>query len=105
MSKSRRYEFLLPTRFNDGQPVPESLIAQTLEELENRFGAVSWETQIIRGAWQDQGEEFRDELFRVFVDVNDRPENREFFRSYKEQLKSRFQQREIYMTSSAIDVI
>ena len=37
----RRYEMLLPLRFNDGQPVPDELIADTLLELEERFGAVS----------------------------------------------------------------
>jgi hypothetical protein len=45
----RRYEILLPRRYNDGQPVPDSLIADTLVELEQRFGSVSSETQIIRG--------------------------------------------------------
>jgi hypothetical protein len=46
----RRYELLLPRRFNDGQPVPDSLIADTLE-LEQRFGAVSSEAQVIKGQW------------------------------------------------------
>jgi hypothetical protein len=27
---SRRFEILLPMRFNDGQPVPDELIADTL---------------------------------------------------------------------------
>ena len=34
MSASRRYEILLPLRFNDGQAVPDALIADTLLELE-----------------------------------------------------------------------
>jgi hypothetical protein len=46
----RRYELLLPLRFNDGQPVPDSLIADSLVELEQRFGAVSSETQVIFSA-------------------------------------------------------
>ncbi len=33
MSKSRRYEILLPLKFNDGQPVPDSLIRATLLEF------------------------------------------------------------------------
>lgn len=52
MSKLRRYEILLPRKFNDGQRVPDALISETLRELEQRFGAVSWETEIIQGAWQ-----------------------------------------------------
>jgi hypothetical protein len=51
----RRYELLLPLRFNDGQPVPDALIADPLVELEQRFGAVSSETQVIRGQWRHQG--------------------------------------------------
>jgi len=44
MSKWRRYEILLPLRFNDGRPVPWTVIGETLTELRHRFGAVSWET-------------------------------------------------------------
>ena len=45
----RRFEILLPLRFNDGSPVPDALIAETLVELRRRFGAVSSETQKIEG--------------------------------------------------------
>ena len=57
----RRYEMLLPLRFNDGQPVPNEVIADTLLELEQRFGAVSSETQIIQGRWHQEGVTYRDE--------------------------------------------
>ena len=46
-STFRRFEILLPLRFNDGQPIPETLVAETLLEIEDRFGAVSAETQQI----------------------------------------------------------
>ncbi len=45
----RRFEVLLPLRFNDRTPVPEDAVADTLLEFEERFGAVSCETQTIRG--------------------------------------------------------
>jgi hypothetical protein len=101
----RRYEILLPLRFNDGEPVPDSLIADTLVELEQPFWAVSSETQIIQGQWRHQGQRYRDELVRVFVDVADSVESRAFFVDYKDKLKSRFQQHEIWMTSYLIEVI
>jgi hypothetical protein len=41
----RRYEILLPLRFNDGNAVPDDLIAETLLELEQRFRARSAEGQ------------------------------------------------------------
>jgi hypothetical protein len=104
-STLRRFEILLPLRFNDGQPVPDELVGETLLELRQRFGAVSAETQVIRGHWQHQGEEFRDELVRVFVDVADTEDNRAFFVAYKEQLKARFRQLDIWMTTYPIEVI
>ncbi len=105
MSNSRRYEILLPLKFNDGQSVPLSLIGQTLVELKLRFGAVSWETQVIHGVWQHQGVDFRDDLVRVFVDVPDPPENRHFFINLKSHLKSRFKQLDIWMTTYPVEVL
>ena len=74
----RRFEILLPLRFNDGQLVPDELIADTLLELRTQFGAVSSETQTIRGVWQHENQVFRGDLIRVFVDARDLPEVREF---------------------------
>jgi hypothetical protein len=106
MSKSfRRYEILLPRRFNDQQPVPEELIADTVLELRQRFGSVSSETQIIRGLWEQEGQLYGDDLVRVFVDVSDSPEHHQFFVDFKEQLKSRFRQLDIWMTTYPIEVI
>lgn len=106
MSKAyRRYEILLPLRFNDGQPVPEPLVGDTLFDKRQRFGAVSCETQTIRGTWQHEGQVYRDDLVRVFADVPDVPENRQFFLDYKEQLKSRFKQLDIWMTTYPLEVL
>ena len=105
MNASRRYEILLPLRFNDGQAVPDELISDTLIELENRFSAVSWESQVIRGRWRHEEEVFSDDLMRVIIDVEDLVEHREFFGAFKERLKARFRQIEIYMTTHLIDVI
>lgn len=106
MSNSfRRYEILLPRQFNNEQTVPDELIADTLLHLRQRFGAVSSETQIIRGLWTHEGKVFRDDLIRVFVDVLETPETQQFFREFKERLKTRFRQIDIWMTSHPIEVI
>ena len=106
MSKSfRRYEILLPLRFNDQQPIPNDLLGETAIELRQQFGAVSAETQIIRGVWQHEGESYRDELTRIFIDVPDTPENRQFFQEYKERLKARFRQLDIWLTTYLIEVL
>jgi len=101
----RRYEMLLPLRFNDGQPVPGEAVADVLIELRTHFGAASSETQTIQGLWQHEGQVYRDELTRVFVDVPDTPESREFFVQFKDHLKSRFQQIDIWLTTYLVEVI
>ena len=105
MSALRRYEILLPSQFNDGRPIPQDLVADTLHELEQAFGAVSCETQVIHGLWRHEGELYRDSLARVFVDAEDTPENRQFFVGFKERLKKRFQQKDIWLTTYPVEVI
>jgi len=105
MSALRRFEILLPLRFNDGQPVPDALIGNTLVELEDRFGTVTWETQVVRGRWRHEGQVYEDDSMRVIVDVDDVATNREFFHRFKEHLKSRFKQIDIWMTTHLIDVV
>ncbi len=101
----RRFEVLLPLRFNDGSPVPDAAVADTLVELEEQFGAVSCETQTIRGRWRADGHSYRDDLIRVFVDTPDAPESREYFVAAKERLKARFQQLDIWLTTYLIEVL
>lgn len=101
----RRFELLLPTRFNNGEVIPADLFAETLLELEQRFGAVSSETQFIEGRWRFQGQVYRDELVRIFCDTPDTVENRQFFVAFKEQLKARFQQLDIWLTTYLVEVI
>ena len=101
----RRYEILLPRRYNDGRRVPARLVTETMVELREKFGAASCETQTTRGQWQHQGSVYQDELVRVFADVEDTPENRQFLLGFKAGLKSRFDQVEIWLTSHAIDVL
>jgi hypothetical protein len=101
----RRFELLLPSRFNSGESIPAEMFAETLLELEQQVGAVSSETQLIDGRWRCQGEVYRDELVRIFCDTRDTPENRQFFVEFKERLKTRFQQLDIWMTTYLIEII
>jgi hypothetical protein len=43
-SKWRRFEVMLPRRFNDEREVPSEWIAQAILEISDHFGAVSDET-------------------------------------------------------------
>jgi hypothetical protein len=66
---------------------------------------VSSETQVIQGHWQHQGVIYRDDVVRMFVDVVDNETARQFFVELKAQLKERFGQIDIWITSHPIDVI
>lgn len=101
----RRYEILLPRRLNDGSPVSAAMVGAALASLRERFGAVSAESQRIRGEWEHEGQVYRNELVRVFVDVPDTAEHREWFVEFKERLKRDFQQVDIWITTHPIDVL
>jgi hypothetical protein len=101
----RRYEILLPLRFNDGQSVPDTLVGSVICTLRERFGAASFETQTIRGLWQHEGQLYRDDLVRLFVDVADSEETRVWFRAFKEQLKTDFRQLDIWIITHPIEVL
>jgi hypothetical protein len=96
---------LLPLRFNDGSPVPPGLIALTIGELEQRFGAATWETQVLHGRWRHEGTTYHDELIRVFVDASGSSASRDFFREYKHTLKTRFQQLDIWLTVHPVETL
>ncbi|PYI93029.1 MAG: hypothetical protein DME97_06905 [Verrucomicrobia bacterium] len=85
--------------------MPEALLVETFSELRTEFGAASWETQTLWAGWEQGGIPYHDNLTRFFVDVPDEPRHREFFKSFKERLKTRFQQLDVWITSHPIDVI
>ena len=101
----RRFEMLLPRRYNDGQEVPDKIISDTLVELQEQFGAVSCESQYIRGTWAHEDHVYRDDLIRVFVDTPDLPQSKEYFKAFKERMKIRFKQIDIWVTTYQIDVM
>lgn len=106
MSKSfQRYEILLPLKHNDGRPVPRKFVGETIQELKQRFGAISAETQTIRGWWSSEGQDYQDDLVRVFLDVQDDEDTRKFFESFKQTLKVRFEQLDIWMTTYPVEVL
>jgi hypothetical protein len=80
-------------------------VEQTREDLIAQFGGLTILPDSVRGVWVHQGARYEDESLRVIVDVDDTPENRQFFLGLKPVLLQRFEQIEIYMVSYAIDVL
>ena len=101
----RRFEILLPLRHNDGRPVSDDILNQTREELVDRFDGVSIQPQSILGIWVHEGVRYEDTSVRLTVDVDDTPENRQFFIDFKATLLQRLEQVEIYIVSHPVDIL
>ena len=100
-----RYEILLPLQYNDGTPVELEKFQETRRELVRRFGALTMDAPPASGLWMSGGREFTDELIRFVVDTEATPDTDEFFRAFKERLKARFRQIEIWITAYPIRVL
>jgi hypothetical protein len=81
--KWRRFEVMLPRQFNDGREVPREWLSLAVLEIGDHFGSVSYETQVIEGHWQQAGAIYRDNLARIFVDLPDKKENRNWMKASK----------------------
>jgi hypothetical protein len=103
-SNWRRFEVLLPLRFNDGRDVPSEWLADAVLEVVERFGAVSYETQRVEGHWRHGGVAYRDDLVRVIVDVPDSVGNRAWVKEFKDRWKARLEQIDLWVVSHLIDV-
>ncbi len=100
----RRYEILLPTRYNDGAPVEETKSGQKRRESVAQFGAVTTQPEPFQGWWTQEGQIYEDRNPRFIVDAEATPEIRVFFTDLKEVLKARFRQIDLWMISYEIDI-
>ena len=102
--KSRRFEVLLPVRFNDGREVPDSMLAEAANEIVEEFGAVSFRRDAVEGQWSYEGILYRDELVCLIVDVADTMKSRKWMGAFKARWKRRLDQLEIWMVSYRIEL-
>jgi hypothetical protein len=100
----KRFELLLPLTYNDGADVEGEKFDQTSNELCDRFGGTTQDTVRVAGIWKYAGVRYRDELVRIRIETVD-PDAREFFLAYKEVLKERFQQIDIWIVAHDIEII
>ncbi len=103
-SRWRRFEVLLPLRFNDGREVPDEWLADAVLEIVDYFGAASYETQKVEGHWRHGGVVYRDVLVRIVVDVPDLDDNRCWMHQFKARWKARLEQLDLWMVSYTIDI-
>ena len=103
-SNWRRFEVLLPLRFNDGRDVPPEWIADAVLEVVDHFGSGSYETQRIEGQWRQANALYRDDLTRLFIDVEDTDENRAWMKAFKERWKVKLEQLDLWMVSYVVSI-
>jgi hypothetical protein len=104
MSKWRRFEVLLPVRFNDGREVPEERIGEAVKEIRKHFRAISYENRRVEGHWLSEGIWYQDLMSRIVVDVPDTKDNRKWMKRFKAKRKVRVDQLELWMVSYRIKV-
>ena len=103
-SSLRRFEVLLPLRFNDGREVPQEWLGEAVLEIVDRFGAASYETQKVEGHWRHGAVTYRDDLVRIVVDVSDTDDNRAWMREFKVKWKAKLEQLDLWVVSYLIEV-
>lgn len=103
-SRWRRFEVLLPLRFNDGRDVPGEWIAEAVLEIADQFEAASYETQKVEGHWRHGGIVYRDDLVRIVVDVPDSARNRQSMREFKDRWRARLEQPDLWVVSYRIEI-
>ena len=104
---TRRFEVLLPARFNNGHEIVETCmqwVPDTLVQVVDRFGALTFDPRTTNGVWTAMGMRYDDELFRLAVDVPDTDDSRYWVETFKKELLKRFDQLEIYIVSYPVDV-
>lgn len=101
----RRYEIILPTRYNDGTSVEPAKYLQTRRELAARFGALTFLPQPVHGEWFHERKTYEETNVRILLDVEDTTENAQFFAEFKKTLKERFRQIDIWIVSFEIRII
>jgi hypothetical protein len=90
--------------YNDGTEIEPEKFDQTAEELSDHFGGITQDTVRITGTWKYGGARYRDELLRIYIDTTN-PTATDFLKAYKEQLKERFRQIDIWITAHEIEII
>ena len=106
--QARRYDIYLPILYNDGTSIEEEKFVQVQRELFRRFGGL---TSIkrdfpLRGIWGNETAVYEDEIIILtVVDFSDNIEETEqFITEYKEMLKIRFEQEEIFITGQNLTI-
>jgi hypothetical protein len=97
-------EIFLPLTDNSGRKLRKNLYAQTRRELIERFGGLTAFTRSpARGFWKQKGRTTRDEI--VVFEVMAKRLERRWWRNFRRDLETRFEQEEIVIRVLDCDTV
>jgi hypothetical protein len=98
-------QLLLPRYDNDGNPFDTTLFGMVRRELIDRFGGVTAYTRApASGAWSEEnGGVVRDDI--LIYEVMAPELERDWWAEYRETLRGRFQQDELVVRASRIELL
>lgn len=98
-----RFELLLPLTDNEGNPFEPEIFFQVQQDLLERFSGYRCQPLAPHlGAWTEEETTYYDQLLMFTVDAPRSNESLDWFLEYKEHLKVRFRQMEIYLAISEV---
>lgn len=103
--KLKRFEILLPLNYNDGRPIERTKFMLTNRELLEKFGGLTTDSVEISGTWKYGSAFYQDRLVRLTIDSDNPEEAVAFLREYKEVLRTRFEQVDIWITAHDVELI
>jgi len=96
----------LPLKYNEGEEIEADKLLLAKQELVDRFGAITVDPHPVQGVWTHGGAAYQDLLLKFVVDVaNDNTESQRFFREFKETLKNRFRQLDVWIVAYPIRLV
>jgi regulator of sigma D len=115
MPLGKRYEVYFPLEYNpdetgERQQVEKTRFEQTYDELLEEFDGVTVmqpsKNQALSGFWRNRtGQIFEDKVVTVIVYTTDINRADQFFREFRESCKARFQQEEILIISTIVEIM
>ncbi len=101
----KEYDLFLPLTDNDGHAFSPRMFREVQNELLSQFGGVTFFPQPNSGMWTMAGVTYQDEIVVYRVITPHAGKARRFFRSYKEKLKTDFDQLEVLIVERDVEML
>ena len=101
-----KVDILLPKKYKNNSEIEGYKFAETFDEIFDEFGGCTADNSPLLGSWFNRNTQERDndELISYWVIYDDNYSSVFFLDGMKQKLKDRFNQDEIFMYSSSVNV-